>query len=158
MANWTGGKRYGGSDIKTGIDAGYGLIFRLNFLWCKADQKALDGDFDGWNYLLDRIYCNLTYRYQLEVLEDDNGDIKDIKLSERDEKIYRKISDDITKIKIDKNLALKKREKSKYHQLHEKHYELLMLKDIWTRKYMHGLGLYLKEIERNPSNALFGGG
>ena len=31
-----------------------------------------------------------------------------------------------------------------------------MLKEIWLRKYMSELGLYLKEVEHNPAGAMFG--
>lgn len=159
MSNSSWGKnKYTGGDVRTGVDAGYGLIFRLNFLWWNADKKALDGDFDSWNYTLDRIYCNLTYRYPIEVLEDDNGNIVTVKLPEKDEKIYKKITEEITKIKIAKNIAIKKKDRAEYNALHQKHYDALQLKDIWLRKYMQELGLYLKEYEKNPANALFGGG
>ena len=51
---------------KTGFDspdkdAGWGLIYRLNNLWAQVDPKATGGDYDGWNFVLDRIYCNLLY-------------------------------------------------------------------------------------------------
>ena len=42
-------------------DAGWGLIYRLNNLWAQVDPKATGGDFEGWNFVLDRIYCNLLY-------------------------------------------------------------------------------------------------
>ena len=42
-------------------DAGWGLIYRLNNLWAQVDPKATGGDYEGWNFVLDRIYCNLLY-------------------------------------------------------------------------------------------------
>jgi len=52
-------KKYGNSSPDK--DAGWGLIYRLNNLWAQVDPKATSGDFDGWNFVLDRIYCNLLY-------------------------------------------------------------------------------------------------
>lgn len=42
-------------------DAGWGLIYRLNNLWAQVDPKATGGEYEGWNFVLDRIYCNLLY-------------------------------------------------------------------------------------------------
>jgi len=57
-------------------DAGWGLIYRLNNLWAQVDPKATTGDFDGWNFVLDRIYCNLLYEDNMiitRVYRCDNG-------------------------------------------------------------------------------------
>ena len=35
-------------------------------------------------------------------------------------------------------------------------YHAVQLKDIWLRKLMMSLGLYLKEIERRPGSSFFG--
>ena len=62
------------------IDAGIGLIYRLNALWNQVDYAALNGDFERWNFVLDRIYCNLLYRNNLEIVytTDDKGRPKEI--------------------------------------------------------------------------------
>ncbi len=57
-------KNAGGSPDK---DAGWGLIYRLNNLWAQVDPKATSADFDGWNFVLDRIYCNLLFEDNLIV-------------------------------------------------------------------------------------------
>jgi len=57
-------------------DAGWGLIYRLNNLWAQVDPKATGGDYEGWNFVLDRIYCNLLYEDNMiitRVYECDKG-------------------------------------------------------------------------------------
>ena len=34
-------------------------------------------------------------------------------------------------------------------------YKSLLIKEIWIRKFMNELGLYLKEIEYNPAGAMW---
>jgi hypothetical protein len=153
-----GDSNFGQSTYQSQVDAGWGLIFRINYLWSRADQAALDGDLDKWNFVLDRVFCNLCYRNQIEIELDANEKIKNISLSEKDDAIFKKFTDDIKRIKIEKNTALKRKDKNLYDECSNKQYKILMLKDIWLRKFMNELGLYLKEVEKNPSRALFGGG
>ena len=57
-------------------DAGWGLIYRLNSLWSQVDPKATGGDYEGWNFVLDRIYCNLLYEDNMlvtKIYKCDNG-------------------------------------------------------------------------------------
>jgi hypothetical protein len=49
------------------INAGIGLIYRLNALWNKADYAALEGDMEKWNFILDTIYRNLLYRNNMDI-------------------------------------------------------------------------------------------
>jgi len=174
-------------------DAGWGLIYRLNNLWGQVDPKAVSGDYDGWNYVLDRIYCNLLYRndmiiergykclecgYAFKTVEVKKEcpkciktsvkgskvvlmEILSIKLSKEDELIYKKLSGDVKDAKNDKIKAIKNIGKKDYkgpglEEAKENHYWSLMIKDIWLRKFMQELKLYLKEVERDPSKALFG--
>ena len=81
------------------LDASLGLIFRLNILWAKVDNHSEAGDYDGWNVLLDRIYCNLLYREEIEVTEDKDNNITEVKLSDEDEKIYKFLTSSIFKAK-----------------------------------------------------------
>lgn len=144
-------------------DAGWGLIFRLNSLWAKVDIPAEAGDYDTWNTLLDRVFCNLLYRNPLEIQRDPldpaGKRIVDIKLKEDAYEIYVFISKKIFKAKIDYNKAIKDIHTSQTQRiiLKSRWYQSVILKDIWLRKYMQELGLYLKEVERSPGTALFGG-
>jgi hypothetical protein len=138
-------------------DASLGLIFRLNALWEKADRRALSGDHDEWELVLDRIFSNLLYREEIITEENEEGKVVDVKLSEKDKKVWEKIKEKIRQAKADKNNSLKHNSKL-YNQMKNKHYEAIMFYDIWLRKFMQSLGqLYLKEVEHNPSKALFGG-
>jgi len=135
------------------INAGLGLIFRLNALWEKADSKGLSGNLDGWELVLDRIYSNLLYRNDIEVVEDKDGNILQVKLSQKDNKIWKKIKNNIAGTK--RNMRTTK-SKLEYSKLKTEWYTEIMMYDIWLRKFMNSLGLYLKETEANPSKALFG--
>lgn len=149
-----------GSEITPKHDSTLGLIFRLNALWAEVDIPAKSGEYDSWNNVLDRIYVNLLYRDNLEIKEDDEGNIIDAKLSSKDEKIYKYLS---TKIAKYKRLHLKVRGKTKSGLDKKKivrgmWYKAVMLKDIWLRKYMNELKLYIKETKSKPGGVMFGGG
>lgn len=142
------------------VDAGYGLIYRLNDLWNGADRKALSGDLDGWNHVLNAIYRNLLYRYPVEV-EYIDGDkskgIIDIKLNEGDRKIFEKFSEMIREKRAKVHKAVRIKNRSAYNIARQEYHEILSLKDIWLRKFMQDRGLYLKEVEFDPSRAMWGG-
>ena len=140
------------------IDASIGLVVRLNYLWSEADRKALLGEFDSWNFVLDRIYCNLMYRNPIEAdLESDGKTIKDLKLNEESAVIYDKFLEKIKKAKLDLKNAARRNNRQEYYKCKEEYYRVLMLKDVWLRKFMQELRLYLKEFEFDPSRAMFGG-
>ena len=44
----------GGKTYSPGIDAGWGLIMRLNYLWAAVDRAAMEGDTDKWDFTLDK--------------------------------------------------------------------------------------------------------
>lgn len=149
------------------VDAGLGLVIRLNILMSKADWEALDGNFDKWNFILDRIYCNLRYANELKLVYRDLKDgakpkpdtpIIEVSLSSADTRIYDIINEKLKKIKLAEKIAIRRRKLGLYNRLHEMHYKTLMLKDMWLRKEMQDLKLYMKEVEFNPATAMFGGG
>jgi len=139
------------------LDASLGLIFRLNILWAKIDNHAEAADYDGWNILLDRVYCNLLYREEMTIKEDPvTKKIVDVKLTDEDEKIYRYLTTNIFKAKAEYFKVSVKNPKDKTI-MHSRWYRAVMLKDIFLRKYMQKLKLYLKEVEHSPGSSLFGG-
>jgi len=142
-----------------GIDASLGLIFRLNILWQTVDRKAMAGDMEGWSFTLDRIYCNLLYRGNMEIEYEDEEkkNIKNISLSEEDSKMFNKFKDIIRRIKTKRMSALKNHQRKLYNSANQELYEALMMKDIWLRKLMQLQKLYLKEVEFNASRAILGG-
>ena len=150
MAKWSN------SGFQTQIDASYGLIYRMNYLWSEVDRQVLKGDLDMWNFILDRIYCNLLYKNPMEILEDEKGNIIEISLSEKDGNIFNKLSNNIRECKKKKMEAIKKRKRMEYNNACADLYDALMKKDIWLRKFMMELRLYLKETSSNPATALFG--
>jgi len=134
-------------------DASLGLVFRLNILWSKADYAALGGRYDEWNFILDRIYCNLLYREEIETVVDEEGKMVKVELSEKDTKIYKCLSLQIAKAKREHKNAKTEREKARTRSIW---YHALQKKDIWLRKFMQKLKLYLKETEKKPGSVLFG--
>jgi hypothetical protein len=144
------------------IDAGIGLIYRLNYLWNQADQAALNGDLEKWNFILDTIYRNLLYRNKLEIqyTVDEKGRPKEIKyvgLMKEDILIFDHYKKLIRQIKEKKLQARRKKNIFLFNWAEEKLYEVLGHKDVWLRKFMQENGLYLKEVEFNPANAMWGG-
>ncbi len=144
------------NDFSPSTDASLGLVYRLNILWSKADWAALGGKYEEWNNILDAIYRNLLYREDV-VTEDDEetGVVIKVELSKKDTKIYRYLSLQIAKTRKSHHLARSKRDKSRARSIW---YHSLQKKDIWLRKHMMKLKLYLKETERSPGGALFGSG
>lgn len=148
---------YSSKDISPELDASMGLIFRLNILWSKVDRPAEDGDYDHWNIILDRIYCNLLYRNEIEVVKDSKGNITSIKLDDDDEKIYLFLSQKVAKWKmLYKKFYAKNKTNPQLAILRSNWYKSIMLKDIWLRKFMQKLKLYVKETNKAPGTALFG--
>jgi len=143
-------------DFAPSIDAGLGLVYRLNLLWSKADWAALDGKYEVWNNILDAIYRNLTYREKvITETKDENGEvITKVELSTKDTKVYRYLSLQIAKAKRNYKLARSKKDKT---TARSRWYHSLQKKDICLRKFMMELKLYLKETEKTPGGALFGG-
>jgi len=144
------------------IDAGIGLIYRLNALWNKADYAALEGDMEKWNFVLDIIYRNLLYRNNLDIefKNDEEGkpmSIISVGLIKEDKIIHEWFRKRIREIKVNRLIAVKKRDKIEYYKSLEDLYTLMGLKDSWLRKFMQEKGLYLKEVEFNPGNAMWGG-
>lgn len=142
-------------DFAPSTDASLGLVYRLNILWSKADFAALGGRYEEWNNVLDAIYRNLLYREDIitEVNEDTKV-ITSVKLSTKDTKIYKYLSLKIAEAKKDYNFARSKRDKARARGIW---YHSIQKKDIWLRKFMMALKLYLKETEKSPGSVLFGG-
>jgi len=133
-------------------DASLGLVFRLNNLWARTDYAMLEGKYDKWNNILDRIYCNLLYREDIKIKENNKGEIIDVELSKKDTKIYSYLS---KQIQLTKNDYFKARFKRK-SLCRSRWYHATQKKDIWLRKEMQKLRLYLKENKKTPGNVTFG--
>jgi len=134
-------------------DASLGLVFRLNILWSKTDYAALGGRYEEWNNILDRIYCNLLYREDINTNEE-KGVVTNVELSKKDTKVYRYLSLQIAKAKRNFIQAHSRKDKRRTKSIW---YHAIQKKDIWLRKFMQKLKLYLKETEKRPGSVLFGG-
>ena len=143
--------------MQENIDASYGLIMRLNKLWIDADNWALSGNYKKWNFTLDAIWRNLTYKDALQVTVDqETKSIIEVSLSEKDFSVWTNLNQKVIAIH---NKMKNERPKTKEEfsiQMGE-YYQALQLKDIGLRKFMYQLKLYLKEASGNPSKSMFGG-
>ena len=132
-------------------DASLGLVFRLNNLWALIDYAVINADYKKWDVLLDRLYCNLLYKEDM-IVEENGGKITKVELSIKDTKVYSFLSKQINKAKSDYNNC-SSMNKSKYRSIW---YHAIQKKDIWLRKKMQELKLYLKENIKTPGSAMFG--
>jgi len=153
----------GGPMSKSSIDTGWGLIYRLNTLFNKAEDCSLSGDFDKWNFILDRIFVNLCYKGNMEIKFDTDDPtemptrVVSVKMPDTEIMVFKKFREDIKRIKVIQLVAMRKRKRSDYENAKELHYNILINKDVWLRKIMMERGLYLKEFEFDPTRAMFGG-
>jgi len=140
-------------------DTGWGLIFRLNDLWNDVERLSTSGKYNEWNFKLDRIYNNLLYRNKLDIKFDENKNIIDLNLCSDDVKIKTFIDKKIKLAKKKIRISQRNEEvtdKSTYLEGKNELYSYLQLKEIWLRKFMHELNLYIKEIKHNPAGSMWG--
>lgn len=137
-------------------DAGMGLVYRLNNLWSATDYHASIGEYDKWNWLLDRIFCNLSYRSTMEDVEDDEGHIIKMKYSKKDIERYNFLCKGIHFRRRSYRIAVRKGDKRKLPVLRSRWFHAVQQKDIWLRTLMNELKLYLKEFEKAPGTAAYG--
>lgn len=149
--------------VTTQQDTGWGVIFRLNTLFAEVEDLCFQGKYDDWNIKLDRIWSNLLYRNPLEWVQNKRGDYIDVKFSEEDINKKNFLDGRILEAKREMSEARKKCtpdvevERTRGWIVGKrKLYKALLIKEIWIRKLMHQLGLYLKEIEYNPAGAMWG--
>lgn len=146
-------------------DTGWGVIYRLNDLFREVEVLAPSGKYDDWNYKLDRIFSNLCYRTPLDIKKDNNGEISSIEFDEEAYKIKMFFDGQILKYKKQMNDAKSKilgEQENKVNRewviAKKKLYKQILMKEIWLRKYMFELNLYLKEVESNPAGSMWGKG
>jgi len=145
-------------------DTGWGVIFRLNDLFKEVEILSPQGKYDDWNFKLDRIWSNLCYRNSFKIIKDkDNKKIVSIEFNEEDVEIKEYLDNQILKWKGEQTKARKLHPPEKEISQNKnwiiakkKLYRAILMKEIWLRKYMHKLGLYLKETEHNPAGAMWG--
>lgn len=136
------------------LDASLGLIMRLNGLWSKADDYAMNGKFSEWDAALDRIFCNLLYKNNFILIKDEDGKLKSVKLDQEDKVVYKYLNSHVKKAK--RNFTTAKNKKD-YVEANDKLYQALMIKDVGLRKLQHKLKIYFKEKDSNPARAMWGG-
>ncbi|GAH35807.1 unnamed protein product, partial [marine sediment metagenome] len=105
------------------------------------------------------IYRNLCYRGTMEIVYEDKEKtkIKEIKMSEEDSTVYYKFQELIRNAKITIHEAIKDQKRNDYNKARETLHWVLSQKDVWLRKFMQERGLYLREVEFDPSQAMWGG-
>jgi len=146
------------TEITPKYDSTLGLIFRLNNLWAKVDIPAENGEYEAWNNVLDRIYNNLAYRGKTKIDKDENGKILRIIIEDDDDEEFQVLSMRINACRqsflkakgTTKGVSNKKLARSRW-------YKALNTKDVWLRRFMHKLNLYIKETTKTPGAAMWGG-
>lgn len=133
-------------------DAGWGLIYRLNGLWAQVDGPALSGNYQEWNIILDRIFANLDYQDDWEIVK--KGDkVINVKINDEDYDVYKALSRRV--FHYQRKYSAAKTDKEKMIA-RSNWYQELFKKDRWTRKFMQKKKLYLKQVESSPGTAMFG--
>lgn len=143
-------------DYTPEVDTSYGLIYRLNYLWARADGEALNGRLDQWELVLDRIMSNLLYRKEAKIEVDKKGKVTSVDISDSTIEAWQKLKSKIKEAKKEMHEALIRKKRTKYLISKENYYQAVMTYDIWLRKFMQSLKLYMKESKEHPSGALFG--
>lgn len=150
-------------NISPDKDTGWGVIFRLNGLFNEIEDLAPAGRYDDWNFKLDRIWSNLVYRNPLTWIKNAEGKIIDYKFNESDIEEKEFLDKQILKAKALMNHYKKNSKNEEDYQRNKEWlgakkglYRAIQVKEIWLRKFMHTLGLYLKEVEHNPAGAMWG--
>jgi len=135
-------------------DASLGLVFRLNKLWSRVDDVSINGNYLKWNDILDAIYRSLLYREDIITnVDEKTGIVTNVIFSNKDVKVYRYLSLQIAKArknhKTNRNLRTRNKTQSIW-------YHTIQKKDIWLRKFMQKLRLYMKETEKRPGSTMYG--
>jgi len=144
-------------------DTGWGLINRLNNILYKIEYAVDSGDYEKWNRLLDRVFINITYKNPAEIVYDGEGKMIDIQLPKGDIEVFSKINERIKIIKAEIHRLVEDEKESKgkikhtikIMNLKTKLYNIYVKKDIWVRKKMFQVGLYLKASDSDPSKAIY---
>lgn len=140
------------------LDAGLGLIYRLNDLWRLVDIFARRGDYNAWEITLDRIFANLDYRDESgSSVKDESGNVIDVILEGEHVTKWKILKKKIAIVRKEMFAAYMKQNKKVFSSAKIKYYNELIKYDIWLRRFMMERKLYLKETETNPSRAMFGG-
>lgn len=146
-------------------DTGWGLIYRLNLKMGQIETVIERGDLDMWNLYMDRIFVNILYKDPEEVVQDEKtGAIIDVNFSKIDTKVFEMFNLKISKVKQKVAQIHESTEewedlekKHKLMQLRKEYYNILFKKDVWLRKKMFQMHLYMREAESDPRKAIYGG-
>jgi hypothetical protein len=138
-------------------DTGWGLIYRLNRILEKIENDVENGDLTRWNLHLDRVFVNIVFKNPEEKVKDEKGKIIDVKLSKDDTEVFRIFNKKIEELKKGINQAHQNEERTDEIKKKNELYTIILKKDIWVRKKMGQLKLYLREGESDPRKAIYGG-
>lgn len=136
-------------------DTGWGLIFRLNLLLGKIETDHENGDIERWNKHIDRIYVNIIYKNDFEIIKDEKGKVIDCKLKKEDVELFAIMNKNLGELKTKEHKALLDQNYSNLRKIKNDIYALILKKDIWIRKKLFELKLYLRESESDPRKAIY---
>jgi hypothetical protein len=135
------------------MNTGLGLIYRLNFAMYRIEDAVLDGNYKKWNILLDRIYTNIMYKNPMDIIKDEDGKIINVKLSKEDVVSFSLLNMKVRTAFREYSKALKSKKQNLVEYTRSCLYNILMKKEMWLKKKMFELKLYLKEVSDEPGSA-----
>ena len=139
-------------------DTGWGLIFRLNDLFRKIENDVEAGNLAKWDLHMDRIFVNILYKEDAEIVLDAKTNLPiDIKFSDEDIEIFTQTQSNIQTIKNKISTARQNENLEEAKKQTHIYYNYLFKKDIWLRKKLFKLKLYLQQSEHDPRKAIYGG-
>jgi uncharacterized protein len=131
----------------------------LNDLLSKIERDAENGDLNKWDLHLNRIYSNIIFKNKAEVVKDKQGKIIEINFCKDDMEEFSFFNNKIENLKSQMNQIsdADNFDDKKKLKLRNELWSIINKKDTWIKKKMSDKGLYLQQIEHDPSRAIFGG-
>lgn len=147
-----------GEQIK--LDTGMGLVYRLNQLMRDIENYVIRGDSLKWSFCIDRIFVNICYKDPLDILKDDKGNVINFKVKKTDIQIFTIFQNKVEAVKremteINSSNLDDEDKKAELFKLRNKLYGIILQKDLWIRKLLYELKLYLKSEESEPQKAIY---
>jgi len=145
-------RRSGYFNDDSNLDAGIGLIIRLNILMRNIEYSVDKGDLRAWNRHLDSIYRNVLYRGKKEVIYDPKTkEILRLEFLDEDMKIFKSFQKRLQVIMEEMRRAKESENIKELKRLNDIYYNITYEKDIWLRQVLFALKLYLKQAEYDPA-------
>lgn len=139
------------------LDTGISLIFRISDILKKIEFDCERGDLESWDRHIGRIFNNVMFKAPGEVVKNEQGEIIDFHLTKEDMEIFGMFNRNIFSIRKAMIEARRDGDREELQLLNLKYHSTINKKDLWIRKLLFKLDLYLQRAEHDPSKAIYGG-